>query len=88
MPMTDPLHFAAHEREILLATRGVGPRVVERLEQMGISSLVALADADVRDLLEQGARLSGSSCWKNSPQARAAIQAAIASALACIHGVR
>lgn len=88
MPNTDPLHFAAHEREILLATRGVGPKVVERFEQMGIRSLAALADADARDLLEQGARLSGSSCWKNSPQARAAIQAAIASALAYVDGAR
>ncbi|BAL94050.1 hypothetical protein [Rubrivivax gelatinosus] len=88
MPTTGALRFTAPEREVLLATRGVGPKVVERLEQMGLHTLAALADADARDLLEQGARLSGSSCWKNSPQARAAIQAAIASALAHVDGTR
>jgi hypothetical protein len=30
--------------------------------------------------LAQGAKLTGSSCWKNSPQARAAINAAIEAA--------
>ena len=70
--------FSAHERRVLLAVRGVGPTVIARLEQMGIESLGHLAKANVGDLLARGARLSGSSCWKNSPQARAAIQAAIA----------
>lgn len=75
------MRFTEQEKQILLATKGVGIRVVERLEQMGISSLEALAQSDARDILARGAELSGSTCWKNSPQARAAIQSAIEAAL-------
>ena len=51
--------------------------VIARLEQMGFSELEQLAGADAKDIVEKAAALVGSSCWKNSPQARAAIQAAI-----------
>lgn len=51
--------------------------VIARLEQMGYSDLQQLAGADVKDIVEKAAALVGSSCWKNSPQAKAAIQAAI-----------
>ena len=69
--------FELHERRALLALKGVGPTVVARLEQLGYGSLARLADANTADILAGGARLTGSSCWKNSPQARAAIQAAV-----------
>ena len=69
--------FSLPERRTLLAVKGVGPTVIARLEQMGIESLAHLATASAADLLTRGAQLSGSSCWKNSPQARAAITAAI-----------
>lgn len=78
--------FAFAERTTLLAVTGVGPKVVERLEQMGFANLAQLAEADVNDILAQGASLSGSSCWKNSPQAKAAIQSAIGAALDAVHG--
>jgi predicted RecB family nuclease len=74
------MRFSALERSTLLAVKGVGPKVIERLEQMGFASLEQLADADATDILAQGAALTGSSCWKNSPQARAAVQAAIGAA--------
>lgn len=54
--------------------------VIARLEQMGYSDLEQLAAADVQSIVERAAALVGSSCWKNSPQAKAAIQAAIAAA--------
>lgn len=69
--------FPAQEREALLAVRGVGPTVVRRLEQIGFSSLRELAKADTLEILASAAGLVGSTCWKNSPQARSAIQAAI-----------
>lgn len=72
------LRFSAEDATLLRTARGVGPKVIERLEQMGFASLETLAHADASDILQQGARLSGSACWKNSPQARAAVQAAIA----------
>ena len=69
--------FPAHERDALLALGGVGPVVVQRLEQMGIASLRQLAAAEPAEIVASAAGLTGSSCWKNSPQARAAIQAAV-----------
>jgi hypothetical protein len=69
--------FPPSERNRLLAVKGVGTTVVGRLEQMGFESLQHLAKANALDLVARGATLTGSSCWKNSPQARAAIQAAI-----------
>lgn len=71
-------HFPPEERAALLALKGVGAAVLGRLEQMGIASLAQLAAADADDIVSSAARLSGSSCWKNSPQARTAIEAAIA----------
>jgi predicted RecB family nuclease len=69
--------FSLQERESLLAVKGVGPTVVQRLEQIGFSSLKELARADALEVVTSAAGLVGSTCWKNSPQARSAIQAAI-----------
>ena len=69
--------FPADEREALLALKGVGPTVVQRLEQMGIASLRQLAAAEPSEIVASAAGLTASTCWKNSPQARAAIQAAV-----------
>ena len=73
------------DRSILLAVKGVGPKVIERLEQMGFSRMEHLAAADATDILAHGANLTGSSCWKNSPQAKAAVAAAIDAAMAAVH---
>ncbi|MCE8024528.1 helix-hairpin-helix domain-containing protein [Halomonas sp. MCCC 1A11058] len=69
--------FSEAERTALLSVRGVGPTVVARLEQMGFQSLVQLSEASLDEIVSAGAAISGSTCWKNSPQARAAIQGAI-----------
>lgn len=69
--------FPPSERKRLLAVKGVGPTVITRLEQMGFESLVHLRQANAADILARGASLTGSSCWKNSPQAHAAIEGAI-----------
>ena len=69
--------FSTEERDALLALKGVGPTVVQRLQQMGIASLRQLAASESSEIVGSAAGLTGSSCWKNSPQARAAIQAAI-----------
>jgi len=44
---------------------------------MGIESMDALAQSDIDDILAQASAALGSTCWKNSPQARAAITAAV-----------
>ena len=59
----------AEQQQSLLAQKGIGATVLTRLAK--------LAAAEVDDMLQQGAALSGSTCWRNSPQARAAMQAAV-----------
>ena len=79
------MRFTDQDRSTLLAVKGVGPKVIERLEQMGFSRMEQLAAADATDILAHGANLTGSSCWKNSPQAKAAVAAAIDAAIAAVH---
>ena len=69
--------FTNKEIQSLLAVKGIGKTVLQRLQQMGVDDVAKLAAADLDDILEQGAQLTGSTCWKNSPQAKAAIAAAI-----------
>ncbi len=72
--------FTATERALLLAVKGVGPRVTERLAQAGYTSLPALASADADDAIRRIAAMVGTMCWRNSPQARRAVVAAISAA--------
>jgi nucleotidyltransferase/DNA polymerase involved in DNA repair len=65
--------FPAGERTGLLAVKGIGPTEVQRLEQMGFASLRRLARADDGEIVAMAVALAGSSCWKNSPQARSAL---------------
>jgi len=69
--------FTEEQQTALLAEKGIGKTVLQRLQQMGLDDVAKLAAADVDDMLQQGAALTGSTCWKNSPQARAAMQAAV-----------
>jgi predicted flap endonuclease-1-like 5' DNA nuclease len=71
------LRFSDADRAVLLAVKGVGPTVVARLEQLGFESLQQLADAEPADIVAQASAMLGSTCWRNSPQARAAITGAI-----------
>ncbi|WP_373823446.1 recombinase RecA [Neisseria dentiae] len=70
--------FSEAETQSLLAEKGIGKTMLQRLQQMGLDDAAKLARADVNDILQQGAALTGSSCWKNSPQAKAAVAAAVA----------
>ena len=70
-------HFSAVERQALLALKGVGPTVVNRLEQIGFFSLAALRNQDTATITKQISQMMNASCWHNSPQARASIQAVI-----------
>lgn len=74
------VRFPDAERAALLAVKGVGPTVIERLETIGITSLAELARQDVDGICTQVSLMLGSTCWRNSPMARAAIAAAIARA--------
>ena len=61
----------------MMALKGVGAAVVGRLEQIGFSSFVQLAGEDAAAVTKQISQMMGSTCWHNSPQARASIQAVI-----------
>lgn len=61
--------FSDREKQQMCDLKGVGATVVGRLEQ--------LADESASDITRAIAQLIGSSCWYNSPQARAAISAII-----------
>ena len=69
--------FTDQEKQFLLDAHGVGPKVVERLEQIGIHSLVGLGKCSADQLCMQISELLKSTCWRNSPQARQSIQSAI-----------
>lgn len=71
------MHFSDDDRRLLLSIRGVGPTVIARLEQIGVSDLVDLSGRDAETICTEASMIVGSTCWKNSPQARSAIAAAI-----------
>lgn len=64
--------FSAGERALLLAVKGVGPTVIDRLEQTGFDSLETLAGNDVDGIVKRIAAMLGTTCWRNSPQAASA----------------
>ena len=74
------MRFSEQERAVLLAVKGVGPKVVERLEEQGLGAFERLAQADPAVVCAGAAVRVGSTCWKNSPQARKAVEAAVAAA--------
>ncbi|ELV7508945.1 helix-hairpin-helix domain-containing protein [Aeromonas veronii] len=74
--------FSPQERALLLGVKGVGPSVIGRLEQLGYHTLARLAEADTTHIVQLVASMLGSTCWQNSPQARSAIDGAIALARA------
>lgn len=69
--------FSKQEKEALLAVKGVGPTVVKRFEEIGISSFQELEGYRADDIAEMVASMLNTTCWKNSPQAKGAINAAI-----------
>lgn len=71
MPYTDDAY------QSLLAVKGVGKVFIERLIQMDLDNPEKLANSSVHYITEQGAYLTGSNCYKNSPQAKNAAQNAI-----------
>jgi len=81
------MHFSDDDRRLLLSIRGVGPTVIARLEQIGVSDLVDLSGRDAETICTAASMIVGSTCWKNSPQARSAIAAAIAAARAHVDAV-
>lgn len=71
------MSFSNNEREALLALKGVGPKVIQRFEELGIDSFEKLSIHHANEIASLVASTLGSTCWKNSPQSLSAINAAI-----------
>jgi hypothetical protein len=69
--------FSDTERQAMLQLKGVGATVIQRLEQIGFDSLAELQGAEAAQITKQIAEMIGSTCWHNSPQARASIHAVL-----------
>lgn len=69
--------FSQTETQALLNLKGVGKTVVKRLEEIGIDSFAELKTYTAEEIIETIASMMRSNCWKNSPQAKAAINAVI-----------
>nr|WP_232482817.1 helix-hairpin-helix domain-containing protein [Halomonas alkaliphila] len=63
-----------------MSVKGVGPTALKRFEEIGIDSFTELAARQVDEIAEMVAAMLHTTCWKNSPQAKAAISAAITKA--------
>lgn len=69
--------FSEHEKQVLLQVKGVGPTVIKRFEEVGIDSFEKLAIHDAKEIAGMVASMLRTTCWKNSPQALSAVEAAI-----------
>ena len=56
------------EKQSLLAQKGIGPTVLKRLTEMGLDNVAILAKTDPDFILQRGAEITGSTCWRNSPK--------------------
>ncbi|MDO4434523.1 MAG: recombinase RecA [Alysiella sp.] len=72
------MSLTEQQKQSLLSEKGIGKTVLKRLEEMGLDDVAKLSAANPNVVLQLGAEITGSTCWKNSPQARAAIETAIA----------
>ena len=69
--------FTSEQTSALLQLPYVGKTVIQRLQEVGLDDVATLASSDVGEVLEIIAAHLHSSCWKNSPQAKAAITTAV-----------
>jgi nucleotidyltransferase/DNA polymerase involved in DNA repair len=71
------MQFNEADRQAMLKLKGVGAKVISRIEQLGFYSLAQLQNQEAETITKQISQMMGSTCWHNSPQARASIQAVI-----------
>jgi predicted flap endonuclease-1-like 5' DNA nuclease len=69
--------FTEDEKSELLKLKGVGLTVVKRFEEIGIDSFAELSKFNAEEIAERVASMLRTTCWKNSPQAKNAINVAI-----------
>jgi hypothetical protein len=69
--------FSEEEKRSLLSQKGIGATILKRLDEMGLDDVKILAETSPNFILQRGAEITGSTCWRNSPQARKAIETAV-----------
>ena len=69
--------FSEEEKRSLLSQKGIGATILKRLEEVGLDDVKILAVTSPDFILQRGAEITGSTCWRNSPQARKAIETAV-----------
>ena len=69
--------LSEEEKRSLLSEKGIGATILKRLEEMGLDDAKILATTNLDFILQRGAEITGSTCWRNSPQARKAIETAV-----------
>ena len=69
--------FSEEEKRSLLSQKGIGATILKRLEEMGLDDVKILTATNPDFILQRGAEITGSTCWRNSPQARKAIETAV-----------
>ena len=65
------------EKRSLLSQKGIGATILKRLTEMGLDDVKILATTNPDFILQRGAEITDSTCWRNSPQARKAIETAV-----------
>lgn len=65
------------EKRSLLSQKGIGATILKRLTEMGLDDVKILATTNPDFILQRGAEITGATCWRNSPQARKAIETAV-----------
>src|SRR3546814_19692235 len=73
MTAPSPARFSAEDRAVLLAVKGVGPTVLERLETLRIASLEALECQGGDEVCWRLAAMLGARCCANRPVTAAPI---------------
>ena len=71
------MSWSEEEKRSLLSQKGIGATILKRLEEMGLDDVKILAVTSPDFILQRGAEITGSTCWRNSPQARKAIETAV-----------
>ena len=71
------MSLSEEEKRSLLSQKGIGATILKRLEEMGLDDVKILTATNPDFILQRGAEITGSTCWRNSPQARKAIETAV-----------
>jgi hypothetical protein len=77
-PRSGSICFSAAERHLLLATRGIGGGVIDRIECAGVHSLRQLRDLGVDVVVERICDGVGNLAWRNRKRALLRALAAVA----------